>query len=119
MPESIKPRPMKVVTQNSVQPAPATARRWGGFTKMGLGDVQAIAIRADGRSQAITRPGVGRIQVAGLTTRRTSFPRFEAADPPSAIVEIWQSFPWWWASVILASGFAFALGATLSVLLTR
>ena len=113
MPDSIKPLPIKIVTRES-SPPPSTARNWGGFTKMGLGDVKSVAWGG------ATRRGLGQRVVAGsLTTRKSAIARFEPADRVALLDEIWANFPWWWASVILASTFAFALGAVLAVLIPR
>jgi len=127
MPDSIKPVPIKVVSRVNNTPPPDTARNWGGFTKMGIGEVRSSTPPPSSSPSSspwggLTRRGLGhRFASGSLTTQRFHRARFEAAQGGGAyyLDEIWMNFPWWWVSVIMASGFAFALGATLALLIPR
>ncbi len=122
MPDSIKPVPIKAVTRENATPPPSAPQNWGGFTKMGLGHVRESSLAPSSASKwgGTTQRGMGHRFVSGsLTTRRFATVRYEAAEGGLHLEEIWMNFPWWWASVVLASGFAFALGAILALLIPR
>jgi hypothetical protein len=87
---------------------------------MGIGSVsEPVSVRSSPWG-GTTRRGLGqRVAVGGLTTKKFVLASFEPAGHVHFLDELWLNFPWWWASVVLASTFAFALGAAFAMLVPR